>query len=312
MSFVAGVGLTNVDLVYGGLPRVPAEGEECFAQSLTLQPGGGIPATMIALGRLGVAARILTFLGADLFSAFARESFRANGVTPLNLYHGKGIPVCMTTAMLTPGERTFCTYVERPPITDRALEEVYAASRGAKAVLMCPDGYLEVYRRLHREGTVLIFDMGWDDELSLEKYHEYLPLADYYTPNRKEALKITGADSLEEAAVVLERYFDHVLIKLDTEGCLIREKGRGHVIPSISEFTCRDSIGAGDAFLAGFLYGIFYDRPFDRCVLLGNLTGGKCVTGDGCLSAWLSEPELLMLEQRYCFLLDGRFARRTD
>ena len=31
MGFVAGAGLSNVDLIYGGMPRVPLEGEEQFS-----------------------------------------------------------------------------------------------------------------------------------------------------------------------------------------------------------------------------------------------------------------------------------------
>ena len=71
-------------------------------------------------------------------------------------------------------------------------------SKGAKLVQM-QEGFLPVYRKLHEEGTILIFDMGWDDELSFEKYGDYLRLADYYMPNTKEALKITGRDTPEEA-----------------------------------------------------------------------------------------------------------------
>ena len=32
MSFLASVGVTNVDLMYVGMPRVPQEGEEIFSQ----------------------------------------------------------------------------------------------------------------------------------------------------------------------------------------------------------------------------------------------------------------------------------------
>ena len=76
---------------------------------------------------------------------------------------------------------------------------------------------MPVYRKLHEEGAILIFDMGWDDELSFEKYGDYLRLADYYTPNTKEALKITGRDTPEEALRVLAEYFEHPLVKLDKD-----------------------------------------------------------------------------------------------
>ena len=41
MSFLASVGVTNVDLMYVGMPRVPQEGEEIFSQDFRVLLGGG-------------------------------------------------------------------------------------------------------------------------------------------------------------------------------------------------------------------------------------------------------------------------------
>ncbi|MFR2290147.1 MAG: carbohydrate kinase family protein, partial [Butyricicoccus sp.] len=209
-----------------------------------------------------------------------------------------GIPVNVTSAMLTPGDRTFATYCKPTAITDELLERVYTMSKGAKLVQM-QEGFLPVYRKLHEEGTILIFDMGWDDELSFEKYGDYLRLADYYTPNTKEALKITGRDTPEEALRVLAEYFEHPLVKLDKDGCLILEDGRPRLLRNIPEFTCKDSTGAGDAFLAGLMYGLYHGYPFADCVRFGNITGGKSVTGVGCLTEYVQESELLALREKY-------------
>ena len=235
MSFLASVGVTNVDLMYVGMPRVPQEGEEIFSQDFRVLLGGGAPGTAVNAARLGIPTRLATYLGSDLFSGFARAQ----------------------------------------------------------------EGFLPVYRKLHEEGTILIFDMGWDDELSFEKYGDYLRLADYYTPNTKEALKITGRDTPEEALRVLAEYFEHPLVKLDKDGCLILEDGRPRLLRNIPEFTCKDSTGAGDAFLAGLMYGLYHGYPFADCVRFGNITGGKSVTGVGCLTEYVQESELLALREKY-------------
>ena len=201
-------------------------------------------------------------------------------------------------AKQTRGDRTFATYCKPTAITDELLERVYTMSKGAKLVQM-QEGFLPVYRKLHEEGTILIFDMGWDDELSFEKYGDYLRLADYYTPNTKEALKITGRDTPEEALRVLAEYFEHPLVKLDKDGCLILEDGRPRLLRNIPEFTCKDSTGAGDAFLAGLMYGLYHGYPFADCVRFGNITGGKSVTGVGCLTEYVQESELLALREKY-------------
>lgn len=302
-GFVSGAGSVNVDLLFAGLPRLPEEGRELFARSFSLQMGGGIPATLINLSRLGVPVRVQTGLGSDLFSRFAEETFLSAGVEPCNLTPGaEKIPVNITAALLTPGERTFVSYSDGLPVTDETRQRIYEASRGAAICAMDPR-FPEVYAELHREGTLLTLDTGWDDELSVEKYRTLLELADYYTPNQQEAMKITGTHTPEDAARALADFFPQVVVKLDASGCLTLENGIMHTIPVIPEYVHQDSTGAGDAFLAGFLYGLYHGRSLAECVLYGNITGGKCVTAVGCLSACCTEEELLEKAERYRRLL---------
>lgn len=298
MTFVAGAGTMNVDLLYSGLPRVPGEGEELFSSGFAVRLGGGIPATLLNLRGLNVPVALQTAWGDDLFSRFAVEQVRTFGLTPVNLWQGGGIPLNVSTVILTPGDRTFVSYgrgIPPGPDTDRIIFE---QSRGAAFVQMGA-GSPEVYRRLKEEGAQLLFDTGWSDDLSLERCREQLLLADYYTPNQKEALKITQTDTPEAAAEVLSRYFPRVIVKLDRAGCLIQENGVQRVIPSIPGITCVDSTGAGDAFTAGLLYGLYHGCTFAECVLLGNITGGTCVTGEGCLTRRCTEEELLRQFREY-------------
>ena len=299
MSFVAGAGSINIDLLFEGLPRIPNEGEELYSRGFSLQMGGGVSATLLNLAGLGVPVRIQTGLGNDMFSDFARRTFASFGVEPYNLADGTtGIPLNISAALLTPSDRTFVSYTDGLPMDDA---RIYENSRGAKIVQMGV-GSLEAYRRLKADGAILVFDTGWDDAMSLETYREYLELADYYTPNQKEALKITGTDQPADAARVLTQFFDKVIVKLDKDGCLILEDGQERNIPNIP-VVHRDSTGAGDAFLAGFLYGLYHDYSFAQSVLFGNITGGTCVTAVGCLTARLTEDELLDLAERYQPLL---------
>lgn len=293
MSFIAGAGRTNIDLLYQGMERLPDIGEELYSKDFSLQLGGGVPATLINLGRLGIEAKIATELGDDIFSNFAREKFEENGVSPVNLYKGSKIPLNITSAIILPSDRTFFTYgkgIIEPD--DSALEEFYQIAKGAKICLMHIGGFLPVYEKLKDEGTILVLDTGWDDELSFEKYHDYLTLADYYTPNRKEAMKITNTDNPKAAAYALKKYFDKVVVKVDADGCIGIDGDEYFFCPSIKEFKHVDSTGAGDAFMAGFLYGLFYDFSLKDSIEFGNITGGKSVTAVGALSAYVTEEEL--------------------
>ncbi len=299
MSFIAGVAAANVDLLYQNMPGIPGPGEEIYTDEFSLQLGGGLAATLINLGRLGVPSRIATELGGDMFSSFARDEFKKNGVSPLNLYRGEKIPVNITSAVILENDRSFISYGKGGLEADeRAKEEFYEMATGAKICLMTPGGFTDVYRRLRDEGTILVLDMGWDDELSFEKYADVLSLADYYTPNKKEALKITGCSDVESAAAQLKKHFGNVVLKLDKDGCLgIEDGGEPFICKSIDSFKHKDSTGAGDAFLAGFCYGLFYDYPLKDCIEFGNITGGKAVTQTGALSAYVTESELLEIKK---------------
>ncbi len=293
MAFIAGAGATNVDLLYQGFDRLAGVGEELYCKDFSLQLGGGLPATLINLGRLGISTKIATELGNDIFSNFAKEKFTQNGVNPTNLYSGEGIPLNITSAIILPKDRTFYTYGKgNIEPDDKALETFYSIARGSKICMMQLGGFLPVYKKLKEEGTILVLDTGWDDEMSIEKYRDYLELADYYTPNRKEAMKITGSDTPEDAAHALKQYFKKVVVKVDADGCIGIDGDEEFFVPSIEEFVNVDSTGAGDAFLAGFMYGLFYDYSLKDCIKFGNVTGGKAVTAVGALSGYVSEKEL--------------------
>jgi len=291
MGFVGGLGTVNVDLIYTDIPRLPRPGEEIYAGGFGMYLGGGIPATLVNLGRLGLDSRVLTFLGEDRFSAFAREAFEAAGTRVVNLYRGGDMPVVVTSVMVCGGDRAFMSYGRPPAIDAETRARLLEALDGADIVPMQP-GDIGLYRALKQRGVRLVFDTGWEDDLSTEKYADYLELADYYLPNRVEAMKITGADSPEAAARRLERWLACPVVKLDGEGCLYRENGVTRVIPPVPGVKAVDTTGAGDAFMAGFIYGMTGREGVERCVQYGNITGAACVRAVGCLTGYVTQSEL--------------------
>ena len=298
MSFIAGAGATNVDLLYEDMPKIPDVGEEIYTDKFSCQLGGGLPATLINISRLGIEAKIATELGCDMFSEFASQQYRKNNVEPMNIYKGDAIPLNITSAIILKGDRSFITYGKGSiEPDDEAKESFYNMAHGAKICLMQPGGFIDVYKKLKSEGTLMVLDMGWDENMSVEKYADLLETADIYTPNRKEALRITGAANENDAADALRKYFDRVIVKVDKDGCIGIDNGESFFVKSVEKFKNKDSTGAGDAFLAGLCYGLFYDYPLKDCIEFGNTTGGKAVTAVGALSAYVTEKELLELKE---------------
>ena len=91
-------------------------------------------------------------------------------------------------------------------------------------------------------------------------------------------------------------------MKLGKYGCAGFD-GEIFRIDNIDEFKCIDATGAGDAFLAGFIYGLYNDFDFRKCILAGNITGGKCVTGIGCLTEYITEKQIVKYIDEYSYLI---------
>jgi sugar/nucleoside kinase (ribokinase family) len=138
----------------------------------------------------------------------------------------------------------------------------------------------------------------WREDLSMEMYEKAFSYADFFTPNEKEACRITGAATAREAIRILADCVACPIVKLGPDGCLFSDKGSVRHAPGLTEFVSVDSTGAGDAFLAGLMYGLFKGASLERCVRLANLVGGKCVTGVGCLTEYFDEEGLLAWEKR--------------
>lgn len=295
MSFIAGIGKTNVDLLYADMKKLPDVGEEVYTDKFMLQLGGGLPATLMNLARLGVPVKLATYLGDDIFSEFAKQEYRNSHTEFVNFHNGSTIPVNITSAVILPEDRSFISYgIPKTAFSNEEKNRFYQMAKGCSFCYIENPALAEVYHELKKEGAVLVHDTGWDENLSVENYKEMLMLADYYVPNQKEAMKITGAPTPLKAAEALRQYFDKVVIKLDKDGCLgVDEAGTVFTVKAIGDFHCVDSTGAGDAFLAGFLYGLYHRFSFRDCILAGNITGGKAVTAVGALSAYCSESELL-------------------
>ena len=298
-DFVIGIGRTNIDLIYSGLDHLPLLGEEVFSDDFGIHLGGGAPGEAVILSKLGIPAKVITWLGSGLFANIARSEFTIGDPYIVDLYTGNGNPLIISSTMVYGGDRTFLSYREKLQLSEADIEKILQEHQGSKIILMGPH-YPEIYERLTVPGSIRIFDTGWEDDLSLDvpKYRKLIEMADYYLPNRREALKITGAGTIGEAAGILSGFLPKVVIKLDEEGCMIMDDGGTRIIPPLPEVTAVDTTGAGDAFLSGFVYGLYHGYGIDDCVRFGNITGGTCVQAYGCLTKTLTEAELLETRQR--------------
>lgn len=87
-----------------------------------------------------------------------------------------------------------------------------------------------------------------------------LKMSDFYFPNKREILQFTNTEKLENAVFKIIRTHPNltVVIKLGSKGCRVVNNGKFFNEPAIHCPEIISTVGAGDAFNAGFLmkYGI--------------------------------------------------------
>ncbi len=296
--FAAAIGWINIDIIYAGIPRMPELGEEVLAKEFDLQLGGGPPATLITLSRLGIDARLGTFLSDDFMSDFAKRILERNGVTYKNFYRGSDIPIAVTSVVTFPQDRCFISYFPDKRKLVCTDEEVYDMFTGA-GVCIAVEGHSEVLKKLRREGTIIVYDIGWSDDLDIENLKNILKYVDVFTPNSKEAMKMTGKSTPEEALEVISRYVEHAIVKLGKDGCITKMGNKIIHVPALDIFSPVDTTGAGDAFLAGVMYGLLQGWDIEKCMKMGNITGGYCTTELGCCKAYLTIEKAMQYMNYY-------------
>ena len=99
-------------------------------------------------------------------------------------------------------------------------------------------------------------------------------------PNENELRLLTGADSKEGAKRLIETGVSIVAVKLGRRGCYVTDGVKKYLIEPF-KVKVVDTTGAGDAFCAGFLYGLVRNKPLKECGVLGNLVASRCITKIG-------------------------------
>ena len=78
----------------------------------------------------------------------------------------------------------------------------------------------------------------------------------------------------------------NVIIKCGKKGALVKNKEESYMMPAKAGVECIDTTGAGDSFVAGFLYALSEGRILRECVEYANECGAKAVGVMGA-TEWL-------------------------
>jgi len=268
------------DLIFAGLEGLPRLGSERFARDLVVRPGGCYNMAL-ALTRLGIATAWAADFGTDLFSRAVLEAAARDGLDPVAFNRVEESVQRVSAAFAKDGERGFISYSEtpiRPPHRD------LLARLKPKWLLQSfrfePD-WLGFIKAAKSAGTVIFADCrDGDFTLATPGVREFLALADVFSPNEAEALALTGAADVEAALDVLAELTPAVLIKRGVAGAIGIDRGRRVEVPA-PMVEVVDTVGAGDAFNAGYLAGAIWESSFAECARLAVACGTLSTTGPG-------------------------------
>lgn len=292
MSGVAGFGIANVDYIFGNAPRMPLLGEEIYTGSFSKQLGGGAVATLILLSKLGIPANLGTYIGSGPLSQYLVEELDKSQVGYTNLLStSEEDPVTISCVVSCQDDRGIVSYRPEDSAFSVENQKIYEHYKGSKIAFLSLE-QRELCKPLKEAGSIIVLDSAWSDKLCMDWYYDIFPYVDYFIPNEMEAQKITGAKTAEEALAILGQYLEVPIVKKGGQGCLYKKGDQTSIIPP-APVKHVDSTGAGDAFAAGFMYGLYHDYSIDDCIRFGNITGGNAVTQIGCLSADIDEDKLL-------------------
>jgi sugar/nucleoside kinase (ribokinase family) len=284
-------GIIVADHLCSPISHVPRAGELVMADRLILTIGGCAANAAVDLAKMGLRPAVVGRVGDDIFGRVVSDLLRQHKVD-------------VSAVVVTPGMDTSQTLIVNVRGEDRRFVHTFGAN-GAFTAADIPFERVKQCRVLYLGGYLLIPRMH-QDELAgvfaaarkagvktvldvatpgpgdyLPRLVKLLPLVDAFLPNEDEAELITG----ESDPVLQAEMFHH----LGAATAVITRGAKGAVLVSdharlasgAFQVPFVDGTGGGDAFDAGFIYGLLNDYSPEDCLRYASALGASCVTAVG-------------------------------
>jgi sugar/nucleoside kinase (ribokinase family) len=265
-----------------------------LGRTLTLRVAGAESNFAIALARLGVPVAWVSRVGDDPLGEIVRSTIEGEGVD-VSLVRRDPAPTGVFFKWREDG-RSFPLYYRRGSaaaqlgpgdVPDAALDGVElvhltgitaALGEGPRALVV------DVARRAKSRGAIVTFDPNfrpalWPDAAAAaDAQADVLPFVDWYVCGLEEGRALFGIEGPKE-----------LVESARTAGAgdaVVRIGARGAFVAGVEVAPERveeivDEVGAGDAFTAGFAYGLLQRWPPQRCASVGNVLAARALGGTG-------------------------------
>jgi sugar/nucleoside kinase (ribokinase family) len=278
---IAIAGEINLDLILYGLPEVMPVERELLATDFQVTLGSSAAILAHNLAVLGTQLGFVALVGEDALGKIALERLGESGADLSRVRVSKDGTATGVTLVLPHGTpRHILTYpgtMTDLRLDDLDLDYLKSARHFHLSSLFLlralqPD-LPELFRELKQAGLTISLDTN--DDPSGEwggVLPELLDYVDLLLPNAGEACSIAKKETLDDAVNELARRVPCVAVKCGSRGSVVRTAGVTFAVGAVV-VKALDTIGAGDSFNAGFLFGWLKGWPPDQCAYAGNITG---------------------------------------
>ncbi len=302
MSQIVVVGNFVVDIIGKPVDRLPQRGELELLETLETHVGGNGPNTAGALARLGASVAAIGRVGDDLYGRFLMEQMQQWGVETGGVVRDPESVTGVTfVAVDSTGERSFMHHLganARLQASDVRWELLPAAKHlhlTAYFVLPALDGEpaAALLALAKARGVTTSLDVCWDRTGRwMETLRPCIPFTDVLMPSEEEGARLTGErDPARIAAALRSAGAKSVVLKLGERGCYYSGPEGEIAVPAFS-VAVRETTGAGDCFIAGFLHARSRSWDIRRSLWFGNACGARSVQAVGGVTGMAPAAEI--------------------
>ncbi|MDL2404446.1 5-dehydro-2-deoxygluconokinase [Rhizobium calliandrae] len=316
------IGRSSVDL-YGQQIGSRLEDIASLAKSV-----GGCPANIaIGTARLGLKSGLITRVGDEQMGRFIREQAAREGVATEGIATDKErLTALVLLAVEAEGVSPMIFY--RSDCADMALDEGDIDEifiRSSRAILVSGTHFSKpnteaaqrkAIRIAKANGRKVIFDIDYRPNLwglaghaeGFERYvksdrvsskmKETLPDCDLIVGTEEEIMIASGADDVLGALKEIRRLSSAtIVLKRGAMGCIVYEGSisddlEAGIVGEGFPIEVFNVLGAGDAFMSGFLRGFLRDEPLETCATWANACGAFAVSRLLCSPEYPTWAEL--------------------
>jgi sulfofructose kinase len=269
---IIGYGDADVDIILN-LDRLPVKDEKIQASAYSIQKGGMVPNTLVALSRLGRKVGFHGVIGDDTFGRIVVENFEANGVDTGGVVIKQGEDTFFCVLLVNPkGDRVVLsapttTHTRHP---EDVSEPVIASANHLHTTVCFDPAGLRAMRLAKRHGLTVSLDMDAHTLGSEEELNQMLSMVDLLLFNQLGSAKLPFGETHEERARILAHKTGGIVcLTLGDKGAVTVYKDTILHTP-IFEVDVVDTTGAGDSFAAGFIHAFLAGWPLENMAVFAS------------------------------------------